>query len=292
MDRLAKHLDRNDHAAMDEAWRRWLSGFGDAALDLQVTVAGRVDLDRWDLGRRILPDHMLHAIVGGGQEGSLDGQALRTRPGDLLWVPAGHVQVLRRSPGPGRLRMHYLRFRLGRDGGELAPPPGQPPVAHLPGIAPLLDQAVAEHQHPRPDSPLRIRALLLLIFSEWRRAACSAGMPELRRRRLLDLLTEDPGRRWSPRGIADELGVSAIHLNRQVRTAFGLPLRRLLMEWRVRAAAADLSLGGLVSEVAARHGWRDPFLFSRQFRKVLGSSPSAWRRTGGGLTLTPPSGSG
>jgi AraC-like DNA-binding protein len=123
---------------------------------------------------------------------------------------------------------------------------------------------------------------VVLLFTAWGRAAARpGGLPEARRARLLALLAEDPARRWEPRALAGELGLSPVHLSRQVRSAFGVPLRRLLVEHRVRAAAADLAEGGAVAAVAARHGWGDPFLFSRQFRQVFGVAPRTWARERG-----------
>ncbi|MFM2089660.1 MAG: hypothetical protein RLZZ127_149 [Planctomycetota bacterium] len=278
MDRLARDLDRSDHPGMDP-WTRWTTALADPAATLTVTVAGRFAGRDWDMGRRTLDDHMLHAIVAGGQDGHAGGAPVRTGPGDLLWIPPGMPQDLCRAATVRGLRKVYLRFQLARDGRPVPPPADEPLVRALPGAAALLGEAVDEQRDPRPHGPERIRAVLVLLFTAWHRAAARAGgLPEARRARLLALLDEDPARRWAPRALAAELGLSPVHLSRQVRTSFGVPLRRLLVEHRVRAAAADLAEGFTVGAAAARHGWSDPLLFSRQFRQVFGVAPRTWAR--------------
>lgn len=261
-----------------DAWRTWLSALADPRCALAVTVANRMRTGRWDMGRRVLPDHMLHAIEAGGQEGTVDGRPLRTRAGDLLWLPPGCAQELRLAAGERVLCKIYLRFTLHRAGRVVPWPAGQPATRRLPGAAALLGQAVVEALHPGPDAATRLRALLTLLFSDWYRAAATAGgLAEERRRQVAALLAEDPARRWTPAALAAELGLSPLTLTRQIRAASGLPLRRFLVESRLRAAAADLGEGGTVGEVARRHGWRDPFLFSRLFARRFGAAPSAWR---------------
>lgn len=73
------------------------------------------------------------------------------------------------------------------------------------------------------------------------------------------------------------IACSGLAACRSIRAATGLPLRRWLLETRLRAAADELRDGAAVAAAAARHGWRDPFLFSRQFRALFGMPPTRWR---------------
>jgi AraC-like DNA-binding protein len=103
-------------------------------------------------------------------------------------------------------------------------------------------------------------------------------MPPARRSQLFALIQRDPRRRWDRDGLAAALGISGLHLSRQLKATFGMPLRRWLVEMRIRSAAQELEAGDTaIAEIARRHGYEDQFLFSRQFRAVLGTTPRAWR---------------
>lgn len=43
-----------------------------------------------------------------------------------------------------------------------------------------------------------------------------------------------------------------------------------------------------VSQIALELGYRDVFLFSRQFKSVMGENPSAYRQNHGALHVLPP----
>lgn len=268
------------HINTQEAlWTDFLSVLGDAQTDIVITVCGRCQVSEWDMGKRCLQDHMLHAIMRGGQEGQVASQAIRTRPGDLLWVPAGLCQDLRKARSEDGLTKMYLRFQLHGHKNTLRLPTITH-ILHVPSAASLLSQVVREHQHQRPDSPHRIKALLILLFSDVRRImAPIGGLSEERRNRLLSILEEAPGYRWTTKELSERLGISAIHLCRQVKKEFGCSLRRLLVEHRIKAAASELTQGKSVGAVAKAFGYADPFLFSRQFRQVFGQSPKLWRET-------------
>ena len=109
-------------------------------------------------------------------------------------------------------------------------------------------------------------------------ASPAGGLDAERRGRLLHLVNARPAHRWSRDELGDALGLSGLHLSRLIKRSFGRPLRRWLVETRIRAAARELrEHSGRVGEIAERFGYADLFLFSRQFRLVMGVSPRAWR---------------
>lgn len=261
------------------AWERWLADLADPGCRFQITRAGNLRAAAWDLGPRCLPDHMLHVIHAGGQDGLVAGERLRTRAGDLLWLPPATTQVLRRANGERLLAKTFLRFTLDRDDRPVPWPPAEPRIRPLAAEAGAwVQEAVREAQYPQAGSDARLRALLVLTFTAWHRAGLRqpGTLEPVRRAQLLELLAADPG--WTPATLAKRLGISPLHLTRQVRATWGMPLRRFLVERRLRAAAVDLQAGSdPIAVVAARHGWNDPFLFSRQFSRLHGVSPRGYR---------------
>ena len=79
---------------------------------------------------------------------------------------------------------------------------------------------------------------------------------------------------------ADEIGVSAPHLNRVCRAVLGAGPNELVRRRRLLEAKRLLEYTRYsVSEVALRSGYRDPAFFSRSFRKATGQSPADFRRS-------------
>lgn len=78
--------------------------------------------------------------------------------------------------------------------------------------------------------------------------------------------------------LARAFGLTPQHVNALFRQGLGLTPGEVVRRERVLRAWHDLHAGGLpVAEAAQRAGFRDPFHFSRVFRKVMGFPPSRAR---------------
>lgn len=78
--------------------------------------------------------------------------------------------------------------------------------------------------------------------------------------------------------IADELGVSHAHLDRQFTEIVGLAPRALARLLRLRRLLAELDVGAPIewSKLAAEYGWYDQAHFIRDFRRHTGVTPSEY----------------
>ena len=82
----------------------------------------------------------------------------------------------------------------------------------------------------------------------------------------------------SLRDVACEVGMTPGHLTTVVRRRTGRTVQEWIIERRMAEARnllADTDLP--VGEVARRVGMSDPGYFSRQFRRIHGTSPRGWR---------------
>jgi AraC family transcriptional regulator len=91
--------------------------------------------------------------------------------------------------------------------------------------------------------------------------------------------------------VADAVRMSKSHLSRAFSGSVGEPPARYLRRYRVkRAQEMMLSTRKSLSEIALNCGFADQSHLTRTFRRMVGVSPAAWRRTfykGPGLTSQP-----
>jgi PAS domain S-box-containing protein len=84
---------------------------------------------------------------------------------------------------------------------------------------------------------------------------------------------------WRVSDMAEIAGLSSASLERLARRTLGLPPQQLLQRLRLEHAVTlitqtDMTLG----DISAECGFYDQSSFTRQFRKVLGLTPGAYRR--------------
>jgi AraC-like DNA-binding protein len=59
----------------------------------------------------------------------------------------------------------------------------------------------------------------------------------------------------------------------------GIPPMHYLAKWRMQIAAELLSGSANIATIAAEIGYESEAAFSRAFKKMIGVSPSVWRRS-------------
>jgi len=79
---------------------------------------------------------------------------------------------------------------------------------------------------------------------------------------------------------AEEAGMSLHHFIRNFHDLYGTTPHQFLSERRIKEAQGLLEAGDLsVTEVALEVGYKDLSAFGREFKSVLGLSPSAYRKS-------------
>jgi AraC-like DNA-binding protein len=98
--------------------------------------------------------------------------------------------------------------------------------------------------------------------------------------RAISLIHRDPARDWTVASLADELAMSRSAFAARFTALVGEPVMRYVARWRMQVAVAALKEeGATVGELADRLGYRSEAAFSRAFKRVIGSSPGAFRRS-------------
>ena len=110
------------------------------------------------------------------------------------------------------------------------------------------------------------------------RTAISEDGDFLRMATTLDFLRKEFTGRLSVAQLAEVAGFTEAQLDRRVRRLFGFSTRRLITRTRVEQAALLLATTDLrVADVAVSSGFYDHSQLNRQFKTLIGVSPSAYR---------------
>lgn len=132
--------------------------------------------------------------------------------------------------------------------------------------------------------PLEAESLLLTLVSRslGPRTSCEPGSTPSRRRlvdRVKVLLADDPTRRWTLTGIADEIGGSPVYLTQAFRHVEGMPLYRYQLHLRLARALDLVSTCDDMTALALDLGFSSHSHFAAAFKRVYGRSPSAFRQS-------------
>jgi AraC-like DNA-binding protein len=102
-------------------------------------------------------------------------------------------------------------------------------------------------------------------------------------RRVRDRIDREYAQPLNVEALGREVGMSAGHLSRQFRLAYGEPPYSYLMTRRIERAMALLRRDDLnVTEVCFEVGCSSLGTFSTRFSELVGMSPSEYRRVEGG----------
>lgn len=97
--------------------------------------------------------------------------------------------------------------------------------------------------------------------------------------RALTALHRSPSRNWTIEALAHEVGLSRSALAERFTHLVGQPPMQYLANWRMQLAANYLLSGSdSVAAIAERVGYESEAAFSRAFKKMVGVSPSQWRK--------------
>ena len=233
-------------------------------------------------------DHLL-MCVGGHGYAIVDGQEAHLQAGELLIIPR-NTRHTYWAAEDDPWSIYWVHF-LGEDAGyyiDRIPRTGQPvpidPAAQTEAqrlFRYCLDALYEGYGLPNliyaAQSVQHILSLLL-----YRNQALPMEQRKRHRRSSLDSIIEfmqinmcEPLRLED---FAKEAGMSVSHFSELFRVQTGQSPMAYFIDIRIRHACRLLDLSDQpVKSVAVECGYRDPYYFSRVFKKVMGSSPEKYR---------------
>ncbi|MBI3832373.1 MAG: helix-turn-helix transcriptional regulator [Planctomycetes bacterium] len=240
----------------------------------------------WVVQRRMIPEHLVYLLAEHGVEGRVAGKPVRLDPGCFVWVMPGAAHEFRVLPGRAEFVVYYMKLTAAERGDDRCLRLTQDFVfaKNAQALQPYYEALLDEARAPMAYGEARRRSLLALLFSgALRLAAGPEGkgpvFDDRQRRMLAEFMQAHAAKRPAPSDLAAELRLNPDYFARVFQRTFGVSPRAWILRERMRVAAMRLSDSNLgVSELAYALGYKDVFLFSRQFKQVFGRSPRAYRR--------------
>lgn len=146
-----------------------------------------------------------------------------------------------------------------------------------------------EHGVNRPGKDAVLRRLVELVVIELIRFALPrlapgdttwlGGLADPQIAQAISAMHRNPGRDWSLRDLARQVGMSRAAFVERFGRLTGEPPHQHLRRLRLHAAGADLKKGDRsIAQIAASVGYRSESAFNKAFAKEMGLTPARYRR--------------
>jgi len=269
-----------------EAWLRDLAAGG---LRLTISFAGFGSYGSpgspWGFRQRRMDAGICYLLVGGGIRARIAGKIWEVREGNLFLVAPGVLHDFELLDADRPITLYHCRIRAWRGRNLCWLKESVLCLPHLLGLRRHFEDLLEETDATLPWCAERVQASLFLAFSAAFRADSKRAGRRLtlsQQTRLGRFLQENRRRQPAPSELAAALNLSLSYFSRLFKATYHSIPRTWLVAERLRLASLELvetSKG--VAQLAEELGYRNPFLFSRQFSQHFGCSPRAFRQKHG-----------
>lgn len=170
-----------------------------------------------------------------------------------------------------------------------------PRIVHLPAprtgewAARVIAQAVTESNDKRPGGDAVLERLSEMMFVDAARRYLDmlpedatgwlAGLRDRFVGKSLALMHNEPDRDWSVEDLAAAVGLSRSALHERFVQYLGIPPIQYLAQWRIQIGSRLLrDTRHNVARIAQDVGYESEAAFARAFKRLVGTSPAAWRK--------------
>ncbi|HZZ92228.1 MAG TPA: AraC family transcriptional regulator [Usitatibacter sp.] len=161
-----------------------------------------------------------------------------------------------------------------------------------PWIGEFMRQAVSESSDKRPGGEAMLERMSEMMFVDAVRRYVDtltegshgwlAGLRDRFVGRALALMHDEPSFAWTVEELGRRVGLSRSALHERFAEIIGQPPMQYLADWRMQVASARLrNTNATVASIALEVGYDSEAAFAKAFKRLVGLSPSAWRRQAG-----------
>jgi AraC-like DNA-binding protein len=228
--------------------------------------------------------YTIQFMAGGGVELSYDDREY-TLEGHWFWpaMPGPHIRFL---PAPGHFYWvhRYVAFKgplMSRWMSEGLYPDGPQPAPHE-KYPSKFDELLEQVQRATRWGTLRAVNLLENILIELAEARARPQERDPWLERIMEEIKASSETSADPdyAKLARREGMALSTLRRRFRHATGTALHTYALQCRVGEARRRLGETDFpIKEIAEQLGYKDVFFFSRQFTKITGTTPAAYRKS-------------
>ncbi len=265
--------------ACAEILERWLEKF---RLELEFSNVIHIR-GKWKLENRNIPEAHMVFTCGGGGTYFFTGRKVELCKDRLIFIGPGVPHSGWADPAhlPFLMTCRFKLFDSNRQLIEAFPEP----LAMMfevsgSGLFMSLFERMFRYYHlthPRIRKVLS-NAVLRQIIGEIVLDLSTARMPDPKLDELHNKLMSHPEKRFSIDEMSEIAGCSRKTFLSRFREAYGETPVGYQIKLRCRTAAEHLLESSMsIKEIAAGLSYPDQYAFSKQFKKVIGSSPSAYR---------------
>jgi len=253
-------------------------------------IKDRAGPEDWSIAAHQHPHlHQLFLIEEGGVTLRIDGTPFQPTLPCLLSIPRGVVHGFTFTPGT---RGYVMTVQTAALPDMFAPASDVAGILAHWGVVSVdaemrgnVRDLAAEHAHPAKGRATMLRALVAQLLCQVARALPDprSEAPGTRAAQILadfeQLLQQHFRARWSVTDYATALAITPTHLSRVLRDATGQPASTTIEARTFQEACRHLAYTRLdVRQIGFDLGYDDPAYFSRQFRRHVGLTPSAYRK--------------
>ncbi len=239
----------------------------------------------WKFVNRTLPEHLVYFVVRNACRGQVSGHSFYVEPNDLMWISAGVKHSVENVNPSTPVGLFHFRLRLLKSGTAINTNHTLMLRRNASELRPLAEQLSDEIKARLPFRDTRLRALFYLFFSSVVRMSGEdqqAGpiLNRSRRDKLQAFIDQHESDPIGPTDLAHALKLTPDYFSRVFRNTYGQAPRTWLVHDRIRRATNRLAESDLsLTRISEAFGYSDLYVFSRQFKQVMGISPRAYRKS-------------
>lgn len=215
-------------------------------------------------------------------------QKLKVEAGDLIYLPAGEAHSYA-TPDHNPWTIHWVHFNgslsgyfqqyLGFSGNIRRTHLGRQPrlLVDFNGLLSVQDSGYQEQ--PLIHASNRLRQLLTALPLAGKTRPTQGSTTQLNLQQIQEIMRQHLTSRLDLNQLAESAGLSRYHFIAKYKQLTGETPIQHYLQMKIEKACYLLDAGhASISSIAEQLGYEDSYYFSRLFKKVMGVSPSNYRR--------------